>query len=86
MPNTQSAEADQVTAKAEIELLENELVRINRLKQSAAFSKAQLEDKLRQIAVAKSRLERSDRTARAVSCQAEDKPAQPRRHGDQGAL
>ena len=51
-----SAEADQVTAEAEIELLENELVRINRLKQSAAFSKAQLEDKLRQIAVAKSRL------------------------------
>ncbi len=51
-----SAEADQATANAEIELLENELVRINRLKQSAAFSKAQLEDKLRQIAVAKSRL------------------------------
>ncbi len=51
-----SAEADQVTAKAEIDLLENELVRINRLKESAAFSKAQLEDKLRQIAVAKSRL------------------------------
>ena len=51
-----SAEADRATAKAEIELLENELVRINRLKQSAAFSKAQLEDKLRQITVAKSRL------------------------------
>lgn len=51
-----SAEADEATAKAEIELLENELLRINRLRQSAAFSKAQLEDKLRQITVAKSRL------------------------------
>lgn len=51
-----SAEADEATASAEIELLENELVRINRLQQSAAFSKAQLEDKLRQITVAKSRL------------------------------
>lgn len=51
-----SAEADEVTAKAEIELLENELLRISRLKESAAFSKAQLEDKLRQITVAKSRL------------------------------
>lgn len=51
-----SAEADRATAEAEIELLENELVRINRLKQSAAFPKAQLEDKVRQITVAKSRL------------------------------
>jgi RND family efflux transporter MFP subunit len=52
----ESAVADQATAEAEIALLENELVRINRLKQSAAFSKAQLEDKVRQIAVAKQRL------------------------------
>ena len=41
----ETAEADRDTSKAEIELLENELVRLNRLKQSAAFSKAQLEDK-----------------------------------------
>lgn len=52
----ESAVADRVTAEAEIALLENELVRINRLKESAAFSKAQLEDKLRQITVAKAKL------------------------------
>ena len=51
-----SAEADRVTAEAEIALLENELARLNRLKDSAAFSKAQAEDKERQIAVAKGRL------------------------------
>lgn len=52
----ESAVADQATAEAEIELLQNELVRLNRLKDSAAFSKAQLEDKVRQITVAKRRL------------------------------
>lgn len=51
-----SAVADQATAKAEIDLLENELLRLDRLRESAAFSKAQREDKERQIAVAKSRL------------------------------
>ena len=69
-----SAEADQATAKAEIELLENELLRINRLKQSAAFSKAQLEDKLRQIAVAKSRL--SAATARLGQYRAKQKASE----------
>ncbi|MDH3663379.1 MAG: efflux RND transporter periplasmic adaptor subunit [Alphaproteobacteria bacterium] len=52
----ESAVADQATAEAEIDLLENELLRLDRLKESAAFSKARLEDKLRQITVAKSRL------------------------------
>jgi RND family efflux transporter MFP subunit len=52
----ESAVADQATAKAEIALLENELLRLDRLRESAAFSKAQREDKERQIAVAKSRL------------------------------
>jgi RND family efflux transporter MFP subunit len=52
----ESALADQATAEAEIALLENELLRLDRLKDSAAFSKAQREDKERQIAVAKSRL------------------------------
>lgn len=52
----QTAEADQKTAKAEIELLENELERLTRLKESAAFSKAQLEDKTRQITIAKNRM------------------------------
>ena len=51
-----SAHADRATAEAEIALLENELERIDRLQNSAAFSKAQREDKIRQIAVAKSRL------------------------------
>jgi len=51
-----SAAANRVTAEAEIALLENELERIDRLKNSAAFSKAQREDKVRQITVAKSRL------------------------------
>ncbi len=52
----ESALADQATAEAEIALLENELLRLDRLRESAAFSKAQREDKERQIAVAKSRL------------------------------
>jgi len=51
-----TAEADRETARAEIALLENELARINRLKDSAAFSKAQAEDKEKQITVAKRRL------------------------------
>jgi len=51
-----SAEADRLTAEAEIALLENELERINQLKNSAAFSKAQREDKEKEIAVAKGRL------------------------------
>ncbi|MEM7044499.1 MAG: efflux RND transporter periplasmic adaptor subunit [Pseudomonadota bacterium] len=51
-----SAVADRATAEAEIALLENELERIERLRESAAFSKAQREDKEREIAVAKSRL------------------------------
>ncbi|MEZ5930585.1 MAG: efflux RND transporter periplasmic adaptor subunit [Alphaproteobacteria bacterium] len=51
-----SALADRATAEAEIALLENELVRIDRLRDSAAFSKAQRDDKIRQIAVARSRL------------------------------
>lgn len=51
-----SAVADRETAEAEIALLENELARIDRLKQSAAFSQAQMEDKQRQITVARSRL------------------------------
>ncbi|MGI9509589.1 MAG: efflux RND transporter periplasmic adaptor subunit [Geminicoccaceae bacterium] len=51
-----SALADQATAEAEIELLENELLRLDQLKGSAAFSKARLDDKVRQIAVAKQRL------------------------------
>ncbi len=51
-----AAAADRRTAEAEIELLENELARLDRLKESAAFSKAQLEDKMRQITVAKRRL------------------------------
>ncbi|MEM8949465.1 MAG: efflux RND transporter periplasmic adaptor subunit [Pseudomonadota bacterium] len=52
----ESAVADRATAEAEIALLENELERINRLRESAAFSKAQREDKEREITVAKSRL------------------------------
>ena len=52
----ETALADQATAKAEIDLLENELLRLERLKGSAAFSKAQLEDKTRQITVANQRL------------------------------
>lgn len=51
-----SAVADRATADAEIALLENELARLDRLRDSAAFSKAQREDKERQIAVARSRL------------------------------
>ena len=56
----QSAIADKATAEAEIALLENELARIDRLKDSAAFSKAQREDKEREIAVARSRLGAAD--------------------------
>lgn len=67
----QTAEADRETSKAEIELLENELVRLNRLKQSAAFSKAQLEDKSRQITVAKNRLNAA--TARLGQYQAKQR-------------
>jgi RND family efflux transporter MFP subunit len=52
----ETAVAERAAANAEIELLENELVRLDRLKQSAAFSKAQLEDKLRQITIAKHRM------------------------------
>lgn len=51
-----AAEADRLTAEAEIALLENELERIDQLKNSAAFSKAQREDKVKEIAVAKGRL------------------------------
>lgn len=51
-----TALAERATAEAEIELLESELVRLSRLEGSAAFSKAQLEDKNRQITVAKSRM------------------------------
>ena len=51
-----TALADQATAEAEIHLLENELARLEQLKSSVAFSKAQLEDKVRQIAVAKGRM------------------------------
>ncbi len=64
----QVALAEQATSNAEIELLENELVRLNRLKQSAAFSKAQLEDKVRQITVAKHRMKAA--TARLGQYQA----------------
>ncbi len=52
----ETALADQATANAEIELLENELARIERLEESAAFSKAQQEDKTLQITVAKRRM------------------------------
>ena len=64
----ESALADQTTAVAEIALLENELQRLDRLRDSAAFSKAQREDKERQIAVAKSRL--GSATARVGQYQA----------------
>ena len=50
------AEAERLIAEAEIALLENELERIDQLKNSAAFSKAQREDKVKEIAVAKGRL------------------------------
>ncbi|NJO37117.1 MAG: efflux RND transporter periplasmic adaptor subunit, partial [Rhizobiales bacterium] len=51
-----SALADRAIAEAEIALLQNELLRIDRLRDSAAFSKAQQDDKIREIAVARSRL------------------------------
>jgi RND family efflux transporter MFP subunit len=52
----QAALAERATAEAEIALLENELGRITRLEASAAFSKAQMEDKELEIAVAHQRL------------------------------
>ncbi len=67
----ETALADQATAEAEIELLESELARLARLKKSAAFSKAQLEDKVRQIAVAKRRM--SAATARLGQYQAKQR-------------
>jgi len=51
-----AAVAERATAEAEIALLESELKRIDGLSNSAAFSKAQSEDKFKEIAVAKSRL------------------------------
>ena len=70
----ESALADRAIAEAEIALLENELLRIDRLKDSAAFSKAQREDKVRQIAVAKSRL--SAATARLGQYRAKQQTSQ----------
>lgn len=70
----ESAVADRAIAEAEIALLESELARIERLKESAAFSKAQREDKIRQIAVAKSRL--SAATARLGQYQAKQQASQ----------
>ncbi len=67
----QAALAEQATSNAEIELLENELVRLDRLKQSAAFSKAQLEDKVRQITIAKHRMKAA--TARLGQYQAKQR-------------
>ena len=67
----ETALADQATALAEIDVLENELVRLERLKESAAFSKAQLEDKTRQIVVAKRRM--SAATARLGQYQAKQR-------------
>lgn len=67
----ETAVADQATADAEIALLESELARLARLKQSAAFSKAQLEDKTRQITVAKQRM--SAATARLGQYQAKQR-------------
>ncbi|MGI9437511.1 MAG: efflux RND transporter periplasmic adaptor subunit [Geminicoccaceae bacterium] len=67
----ETALADQATASAEIELLESEFARLARLKESAAFSKAQLEDKLRQIQVAKKKLAAA--TARLGQYQAKQK-------------
>ena len=67
----ETALADRATASAEIELLENELARLERLKESAAFSKAQLEDKTRQIAVARHRM--SAATARLGQYQAKQR-------------
>lgn len=48
--------AEQATAQAQLELLQGELERIAQLKDSAAFSKAQLVDKQNEIEVAKSRI------------------------------
>jgi RND family efflux transporter MFP subunit len=70
----ESAEADRETSEAEIDLLENELARIYRLRDSAAFSKAQAEDKERQIAVAKGRL--SAATARLGQYRAKQNASQ----------
>lgn len=66
-----TALAERATAEAEIDLLENELTRLNRLEGSAAFSKAQVEDKSRQITVAKRRLNAA--TARLGQYQAKQR-------------
>ncbi|MGI9494364.1 MAG: efflux RND transporter periplasmic adaptor subunit [Geminicoccaceae bacterium] len=67
----EAALADQATAIAEIDLLENEFARLERLRESAAFSKARLEDKTRQITVAKRR--ESAATARLGQYQAKQR-------------
>lgn len=52
----EAAQAELATAQAQLKLTEGELERIAQLKDSAAFSKAQLVDKQHEIAVAKSRI------------------------------
>jgi RND family efflux transporter MFP subunit len=51
-----TAEAEQVTAREQLELLEGELQRITQLQNSAAFSQAQQTDKQNEIEVARSRI------------------------------
>ena len=65
------AEAEQATAQAELDLTRQELKRLERLKQSAAFSQARYDDARQNVAIARARVKEVEAAVRSAGVELE---------------